>query len=133
VVRNTEINAAGKFDDILLELSTGRLLIADLKTKATPWFSMTAVDAQLAGYARAAWMLTEDGQSYEPGPLYHVDQNEGVILHVPSDGGPGRLERADLQEGWACCLLAAEILKRRSFGKSAERMSRIPWVGASAS
>lgn len=127
IVRNTELNAVGKFDDVLREQATGRLLMADLKTKATPWFSMTAVDAQLAGYARAAYMLSPDGQSYERGPLWHVDQSEGVILHVPSDGSPARLERADLQEGWRCALLAAEVLKRRAFGKSAERMSRVPW------
>jgi hypothetical protein len=129
VVRNTEINAVGKFDDVLRETSTGRFLMADLKTKATPWFSMTAVDAQLAGYARAAYMLTEDGRGYERGPLWHVDQSEGVILHTPSDGSPARLERADLENGWRCALLAAEVLERRAFGKSAERMSRVPWVG----
>lgn len=127
VVRNTELNAVGKFDDVLREAATGRLLLADLKTKATPWFSMTAVDAQLAGYANAEYMLTPDGLGYEPGPLWYVDQSEGVILHGPSDGSPAGLERADLQEGWRCALLAAEVLKRRSFGKSAGRMSRVPW------
>jgi len=128
VVRNVELGAVGKFDDILLEVKTGRLLMADLKTKATPFFSMTAVDVQLAGYARSEWMLTQDGQGYEPGPLHHVDQIEGVILHVPSDGGPARLERADLVNGWECALLAREILRKRHYGKSVERMSRLPWV-----
>jgi hypothetical protein len=128
IVRNTEINAVGKFDDVLFEPKANRMLMADLKTKATPWFSMTAVDAQLAGYARAQYMLSPDGQGYEQGPAMYVDQTEGVILHTPSDGSPARLERADLVNGWECCLLAAAILKRRTFGKSAERMSRVPWV-----
>src|SRR3954469_3107841 len=39
IVRNTVVNAAGKFDDILREISTGRLLMSDLKTKATPFYS----------------------------------------------------------------------------------------------
>lgn len=129
VVRNIELNAVGRFDDILLELSSGRLLMSDLKTKATPWFSMTAVDIQLAGYARAEHMLTADGRGYEPGPVTAVDQSEGVILHVPSDGGQARLERADLESGWRGALLAAEVVRQRSYGRSTERMSRVPWVG----
>lgn len=129
-VRNVEINAVGRFDDIVMEAATGQMFIADLKTQSTPWFSMTEVDAQLAAYARAEWMLTEDGQSYEPGPLYYVSQDEGVILHVPSDGAPASLDRADLQEGWRTCQLAAEIIKQRAYGTSVARKSRISWVGS---
>lgn len=132
VVRNLELGAVGKFDDILLELSTGRLLISDLKTKATAFYSFLAVDAQLAGYARAEWMLTLDGRDYEPGPLLHVDQSEGVILHVPSDGGTPRLERADLELGWRAALLGRDVMALRGQGKNAERMSRSAWVPGQA-
>lgn len=128
VVRNVALGAVGKFDDVLMEVKTGRLLMADLKTKATPFFSMTAVDIQLSGYARSEWMLREDGQGYEPGPLHHVDQTEGVILHVPQDGAPARLERADLVAGWEDALLAKRIIERRASGRSAERFSRSAWV-----
>ncbi len=127
VVRNVALNVVGKFDDVLMEEATGRLLIADLKTKATKFYSRTAVDIQLAVYARAEWMLTEDGRWYEPGPLHHVDQTEGVILHVPSDGSPARLERADLVEGWEDAQLARKIIDRRSSGRSAERFRRSVW------
>lgn len=133
VVRNLELGAVGKFDDILMEQSSGRLLMSDLKSKATAFYSYLAVDAQLAGYARSRWMLTPDGQGYEDGPLLHVDQTEGVILHVPSDGGPARLERADLELGWRAALLGRDIMKLRSEGKSTERMSRSVWVGGGAS
>lgn len=128
VVRNMELGAVGKFDDVLMEESTGRLLMADLKTKATAFYSWTSVDVQLAGYARAEWMLTPDGQGYEPGPLHHVDQSEGVILHVPQDGAPARLERADLTDGWTDALLAKRIIERRSSGRSADRFARSEWV-----
>lgn len=128
VVRNVALGAVGKFDDVLLEQATGRLLIADLKTKATKFYSRSAVDIQLSVYARSEWMLTEDGQGYEEGPLYYVDQAEGVILHVPSDGGPARLERADLAEGWEDALLAKRIIERRSSGRSAERFRRSEWI-----
>ncbi len=130
VVRNTVVNAVGKFDDILYEPKTKRLLMADLKTKATAFYSWLTVDAQLATYAWSEYMLTPDGQSYEPGPVDYVDLTEGVILHVPSDGGPARLERADLVNGWEAAQLAARVIKLRSFGKSTERESRSAWVPA---
>ncbi len=135
IVRNTIVGAVGKFDDVLREEKTGRLLMADLKTKATPFYSWMTVDAQLATYAWAEWMLTDQwspdgGQSYEPGPVNYVDLTEGVILHVPSDGAPARLERADLVNGWEAAQLAARIIKLRSFGKSTERESRSAWVRA---
>ena len=130
IVRNTDVGAVGKFDDILLEQTTGRLLLADLKTKATPFYSWLTVDAQLATYAWADWMLTPDGQGYEPGPRHHVDLHEGVILHVPSDGSPARLERADLVNGWEVAQISAHVLRLRSFGKSVERQSRSLWVPA---
>jgi hypothetical protein len=128
VVRNVTLGAAGKLDDVLLEQATGRLLMSDLKTKARPFYSRTAVDIQLGIYAKSEWMLTEDGQGYEEGPLHYVDQTEGVILHVPSDGGPARLERADLVEGWKDALLAKQIIERRSSGRSAERFRRSEWI-----
>lgn len=128
IVRNTVVGAVGKFDDILREVRTGRLLMGDLKTKATPFYSWLTVDAQLATYAWAEHMLTLDGQGYEPGPADYVDLHEGVILHVPSDGSPARLERADLVNGWEVAQIAAHVLRLRSFGKGVERHSRSVWV-----
>lgn len=124
VVRNVELGAVGKFDDVLLEVATGRLLMADLKSKATAFYTFASVDAQLAGYARSEWMLTQDGQGYEPGPLHHVDQAEGVILHVPSDGGAPHLDPADLTGGWRNCLLAVQVLAARAAGRNVARTSR---------
>lgn len=123
VVRNVALGAVGKFDDILMRKSDGKLLIADLKSKARPFYSFTSVDAQLAGYAKSEWMLTPDGQGYEPGPLHHVDQEEGIILHVPSDGGMPHLDPADLTGGWENCLLAVQVMRRRAAGRSVARMS----------
>jgi hypothetical protein len=120
IVRNTEIDAVGKFDDILREISTGRFLMSDLKTKAREFFTFVTVDAQLAGYAYAEWMLGPDG-TYVPGPRYHVDLTEGVILHAPSDGSPAHLDRADLVQGWKVAKLARQIVDVRANGKSAAR------------
>lgn len=128
IVRNLTYGAVGKFDDVLLELDTGRLLIADLKTKATSFYSWMTVDAQLAGYASSEWMLTQDGQGYEPGPLHHVDQTEGVILHTPSDGSPAYLRRADLVNGRQVCEVAKRNIELRAYGKSAGREAMSAWV-----
>jgi hypothetical protein len=135
VVRNVAVRAAGRFDDILRERATGRLLIADLKTKRKAFRSYMAVDAQLATYARSEWMLQcEDCDAslehvhYVSGPVHHVDLTEGVILHVPSDGGTPYLRRADLVEGWKVAQLARAVHDARSRGMSAERARLAEWV-----
>lgn len=128
VVRNVTLNAVGRFDDVLLETATGRLLIADLKTKATAFYSWTSVDAQLAGYAYAEWMLDDSGQSYEDGPVGSVDLTEGVVLHAPSDGSEPFLRRADLVHGWETMQVAKKVMELRAFGKSAGRERESVWV-----
>jgi hypothetical protein len=123
VVRNLALRAVGKIDDVVMEVKTGRMMIADLKTKQRPFYSFATVDAQEAGYAKAEWMLTEDCQGYEPGPLHYVNQTEGVILHVPSDGSRPHLDPADLEGGWQSALLAAQVVRRRAEGRNVARMS----------
>lgn len=130
-VRNTEVRCAGRFDDILLELRTGRLLMADLKTKKKAFRSWMATDGQLATYANADFMLTEDRTGYEPGPRHHVDLTEGVVLQLPSDGKPPYLRRADLVEGWEVAKLARAVVDRRAYGTSAARKALAPWPGTS--
>lgn len=127
-VRNLAVQAAGRFDNILMHRPTGRLLIADLKTKRKPFWSMLEIDAQLAGYAYSWVMLTPDGYDYEPGPkALGVDLTEGVVLHMPSDGSEPRLRRADLVSGWKTMLLARQVCTQRSYGKSAARMQDSYW------
>lgn len=141
VVRNTVLNTAGRFDDILLEMHTGRLLMADLKTKKGEFYSMTVIDAQLAGYAHSEYMLPDipNPNHYVPGPRYlttpdtakagraGVDLTEGVVLHVPSDGGPAFLRRADLVAGWHNAKLARQVVDARAAGKSVERFAASFW------
>jgi hypothetical protein len=127
VVRNVALGAVGKFDNVVLEVATGRMVMADLKTKVNPFFSRMALDAQLAGYARAEWMLSasmshdglfQPGEWYEEGPVHYVDQAEAVVMHVPSDGAPATLERCDLEYGWRVCLNAKEAIELRAIGKA---------------
>jgi hypothetical protein len=141
VVRNTTINAAGRFDNILLHMPTGRLLMADLKTKQRPFWSWMATDGQLATYARSEWMLewpvlemnrTYVGEpmpevKYIPGPVHHVDLKLGVVLRAPSDGSEPYLRKADLEFGWKVAQKAREITEMRSYGKSVERQQFAEW------
>ena len=130
VVRNVALGAVGRFDNVLFQPSRRRLVMADLKTKVNQFFSRMALDAQLAGYARAEHMLTADGQGYEWGPVKYVDQEEAVVMHVPSDGSPATLERCDLEYGWRVCLNAKEAIELRSIGKAQETHARAMQWGA---
>jgi hypothetical protein len=135
VVRNTAVNAAGRFDNVLLDQATGRLLMADLKTKKKAFWTWMEVDGQLAVYARSDWMLSWDAQDgatpdvpvYIPGPVHHVDQKVGVVLQMPSDGKPAYLRPANLTFGWEVAKDARRIIERRAYGKSAERMAMREW------
>lgn len=125
VVRNTEVNCAGKFDDILRDVRTGEFFMADLKTKRRAFFSYLEVDAQLAIYANADFILHEG--RYVAGPCGIVNMERGVVLHAPSDGGTPYLRRADLVSGWETAKLARQIVDRRAYGKSAERQRLAEW------
>lgn len=129
VIRNEEVRCAGKFDDVLRHMDTGVLFIADLKTKKRKFFSWMEVDAQLAIYAHARWMLAENGQGYVAGPHGVVNMERGVVLHVPSDGGVPYLRRANLTRGWRIAKLARSVVDERAYGKSAEREALSAWVG----
>lgn len=133
-IRNTEVECAGRFDDILCDTRTGEMFIADLKTKAREFFTWLEIDIQLAVYARAAWMLSQgpsfgDRTFYVAGPLGMVNQERGVVLHMPSDGAPPRLRRADLVRGWSNALLAKRIVDERAWAKSSERLALTDWTG----
>lgn len=147
-VRNLAIKAAGRFDNILMHRRSGRLIMADLKTKAKPFWTWLEMDGQLAGYANSELMLTtkplpqavEYGAAldtltpdYEDGPkALGVDLTEGVILHMPSrpdENGSQepRLRRADLVDGWRTMQLAREVCTQRSRGRSAGRGHESWW------
>lgn len=128
VVRNDEVRCAGKFDDVLRDRNTGELFMADYKSKVRRFFSWLEVNAQLAIYARSKIMLNDHGK-YCSGPAGYVNQERGVVLHVPSDGSPAYLRRADLVEGWEIALLARQVVDRRAYNKSAEAHALAVWTG----
>lgn len=134
VVRNTEANAAGRFDDILMSERTGRLYLADLKTKRKTFYSWLETWIQQWVYAGAEWMLatkqeiSDGADPYVPGPLHHVDQKSSILLRMPSDGAPPYLQRVDLEIAKRWALLARAVVDARSEAKSTRTFELTRWV-----
>jgi hypothetical protein len=127
VVRNVGLEACGRFDDILLSRKTGRLYLADLKTKPKPFFSWVETWIQQAVYATSEWMLNDGRDGYVPGPLHHVDQDSSVLLRMPSDGRVPFLQRVDLRIGHRWATLARDVVRARSEGKSRKLDGLTAW------
>lgn len=127
VVRNTEVNAGGRFDDILMSERTGRLYLADLKTKRKTFYSWLESWIQQWVYAGAEWMLDDDRTGYIPGPRHHVDQKSSILLRMPSDGGEPYLQRVDLEIAKRWALLARYVVDARSEAKSTRTFELTHW------
>lgn len=128
VVRNTEVNACGRFDEILMSERTGRLYLADLKTKRKPFYSWLETWIQQATYSGAEWMLDDDKTGYVPGPRHHVDQRSSILLRMPSDGAPPYLQRVDLTIAREWALLARQVVDARSVAKSTRTFELTRWT-----
>lgn len=130
VVRNTTLNAAGRFDDVLMSKRTGRLYLADLKTKRKAFYSWLETWIQVAVYATAEWMLdiAPSGEAYYiPGPRHHVDQECAILLRMPSDGGDPYLEPVDLVRGLEWAKLARAVMDARSVARSVHTVAVAKW------
>jgi hypothetical protein len=145
-VRNTTLRAAGRFDDVLRTtrdihalsgkgcdshgscIPKGTLLMSDLKTKRRAYYSWLEVRIQLAVYATAEWMFHLDG--YAPGPKNYVNQEWGVILWAPSDGGAPQLKRVNLVKGFQHAVLARAVCDARSEGKNVAAHAEAEWPDA---
>lgn len=82
IVRNEHRKTTGTFDRVY-QLSDESLVIGDVKTAKDLGYSYMAISAQMAAYADAEYMLSEDGSEWLPMP--EVRKDYAVILHVPSD------------------------------------------------
>lgn len=127
VVRNTELDAGGRLDDVLLSRRTGRLYLADLKTKRGRFYGWLEAWIQKAVYAGAEWMLAEDGQEYVPGPKHHVDQESAILLRMPSDGAAPFLQRVDLPIATRWARLARDVARARSEASSVKLDPLTEW------
>lgn len=153
-VRNVALRAAGRFDDVLRTtrdilweapnsmerphiIPAGTLLMADLKTKQRAFYSWLEVRIQMAVYATAEWMLhtfdpapgsmLKPEHSYVPGPKYHVSQEWGVVLWMPSNGDEPQLKHCNLVKGLAHARLAREVCDARSEAKNVAAHGEAAW------
>lgn len=140
VVRNVALGCAGRFDNILRTtreiawldierkhtLPARALIMADLKTKKDPFWSLLEPSIQLYTYASAEWML--DGEEYVSGPVHHVSQKWGAILRCPVDGSAPSLLRIDLEQAGRWARLARDVVDARSTAKSVETHAMAAWA-----
>lgn len=107
----------------------GERMIPTHNTKQKPFWSLLEVRIQLAVYASAEWMLNF-GTEYTPGPLHHVDQQWGVVLHAPSSGEAPKLLRINLELGRRDARRALDVIESRSQGKSKDAFGEAVWDDA---
>lgn len=123
-----ELEAIGTLDNILEDLRTRVLHIADLKTQKTFW-SWLEIAAQLACYAHAVaiWIPTDpdDQRAGRWVDMPEVSREVAHVLWMPKDHPSGRpavdVYEVDIVAGWKTAQLAREITIDRSGGKSASK------------
>lgn len=85
IVYNPETDTIGTADRIFRIYNadgTSKLVIGDIKTSSNISYSWLSISAQLAQYADATHIWSEDGTHWEPMPP--VDPTIGVIAEVPA-------------------------------------------------
>lgn len=75
-----EFGLIGTLDRVLLDRQTGALVVGDLKTQKELW-TYVEIAIQLALYAGARWMWSEELQLWEPMP--EVDRETAVVIWMP--------------------------------------------------
>jgi hypothetical protein len=102
--------------------------IADVKTgKDVVRYGMTEIALQLALYAHASYWWTGNGWQPMNAP---IDQDKGIVIHLPVGQGTCTLYEVDLQAGWDAVRLAVDV---RAWRKRKDLAQQIPAVGAPAS
>lgn len=97
----------GRFDQALREKRTGRVLMSDVKTGSLD-YAWREIQGQLAMYEAGyrqhgtyVWHPTDASQDRWEDPKYTLDQDEGLVIHLPVKSGQPScaIYRVDLAEG----------------------------------
>lgn len=101
-----ELDASGAFDRLLLDKSTGRPVIGDLKTGKAPYWDEIAI--QLSIYAHGTHIWNPDSRTFTEMPP-GVDQERAVVMWLPA--GQARFEAwsVDIAAGWEMAKVAAQV------------------------
>jgi hypothetical protein len=87
----------------------GRNYIWDLKTGQVD-FGALKIAMQLAMYSRS---VMYDPATHERTPLPKVDQEWGIVAHLPAGEGTCRLLRVDIRAGWEVVQVARAVRENR--------------------
>lgn len=122
IVYNPATETVGTLDRIF-QLPDGQLVIGDIKTSSNISFAWLEISAQMATYADALYMLSQDGQTWEPMPP--VSRDTAVIIHVP--GLPDNRDvyaevvTINLEPGRNALMVAGDVRAARRTGKRVSR------------
>jgi hypothetical protein len=116
VVVLDEHTIAGTFDLLVRDLSTGELLIADIKTGSSVEYGALGFCVQLSLYAHADSLYVQgdagDGSEDRREPMPQVSQQRAVIIHV--EPGSGVCTIHQLQLHWWLAEMAIDVRSSRS-------------------
>lgn len=119
VVVLPEYGIAGKLDRIVGQptgVSNSKpAAIFDLKTGKDVSYEWLEIAIQLSIYAHATHMWDPVKRAYEPMP--EVDQDRGLVLHLPIGKAHGQVYGVNLIEGWEAAQLAMRVRETRAAGK----------------
>lgn len=87
IVYNPYTGAAGRIDRISRR-ADGSLVIVDVKTTNNLSSGVLSISVQLAQYATATHILSEDGTAWKPIPAGMIDQEVAIVAHIPSTPDP---------------------------------------------
>lgn len=117
-----EYGAAGTLDRVLLDQTSGLLVIGDLKTQKSFW-TWLEIAAQLAAYARADAMWDRSAKRYVDMP--EVSQEEAVVAWAPADHPeiPDSVDffTVDLEKGRRALRVCQEAIQLRSEARSSKQ------------
>lgn len=102
-----EVRAAGSFDK-LVRLPDGRVVVADVKTGANEPNYPHGATTQIAVYARGHIYKPDAGRTAHL-PSIGVDQEVGLMIHLPQGAGRCDLYLLDLTVGWSLARTAVAV------------------------
>lgn len=117
-VVNDELRVGGTPDRIVS--FDGRYFIADIKTGDIK-YGAGKIAMQLALYSRS---VLYDHRTKKRAPTPDVDQERGIIIHLPAGQGECTLHWVDLRKGWEGVGLAAKVRDWRKEKNLTERIDQ---------
>ena len=116
-----ELVVAGTFDRTVVEKSSGRRYILDLKTGRTLRIFL-AVDRHPARSLQPGPRTLYDFETEQHSPMPEVDQETAIVAHLPAGQGTCEIYAVDLVKGWEGALMADRV---RTWRKETFNLGRL--------